>query len=461
MCYVTPVLKGHAWTSDTPSAPKPMRRYQIQTISVCLMLSMIDGFEILIMAFVAPHLSKEWNLDSVQVGYLLSAGLIGMAAGAFLLSPLADRIGRRRTTILCLVLITIGMALSAVAGGLEQMIAYRAFAGIGIGGLVANLNILVSENSSDKRRGMALGIYGIGLPAGVAIGGAISGVLIAHYGWRSAFVFGTVITAVMLLVVIRSLPESTEFLIEKRPKNALAQYNKIAAKLGYDSAATLPERTTPAGSQGVRAGMFTGVMARRTLLLWIGYSCLMAAFYFANTWTPKLLADVTGDTNTGATAGVLINIGGVIGALAFAALTLVVRPRLVNMMLMFGGALAFVAYAASFQMVALGMLLAVGVGMFANGGVAGFYAISPTIYPAAVRGAGVGTMIGVGRLVSIAAPVATGYLLNTGWTPTDLYRLFGAILVAAGVVVLLLDRTYRRRARTPTRRSRNRRPLPR
>lgn len=73
---------------------------------------MVDGFEILIMAFVAPHL------------------------GAFVLSPQADRFGRRPMTIACLVVITIGMGLSAIAGGPIELLIYRGFAGLGIGGLV-------------------------------------------------------------------------------------------------------------------------------------------------------------------------------------------------------------------------------------------------------------------------------------------------------------------------------------
>ena len=272
---------------------QPMRRYQIRTITICFLLSMVDGFEVLIMAFVAPHLSKDWNLSSVEIGYLLSAGLIGMAIGAFFLSPLADRVGRRPMTIACLLIITIGMGMSAVADGPEQLIVFRAFAGLGIGGLVASLNILVSENSSDRRRGLALGIYGAGLPAGVALGGAVSGVLISHYGWRSAFVFGTVVTAILLLVVIRALPESIEFLVEKRPGNALARYNAIAMRLGYAASTRLPEPMAAAAVRSVRGGLFAGIMGRRTVFLWLGYSCLMAAFYFANTWTPKLLTDVT------------------------------------------------------------------------------------------------------------------------------------------------------------------------
>lgn len=427
---------------------QPMRRYQISTIAICLILSMIDGFEILVMAFVAPHLGKSWDIGSVEIGYLLSAGIIGTALGAVFISPLADRLGRRKLAIWCLAGITIGMALSACAVNVPQLIAFRAFAGLGIGGLVANLNVLVSEFSSDKRRGTALGIYGMGYPLGGAVGGAISGVLISVFDWRSAFVFGTVITAVMLVVVIKTLPESIEFLIEKRPAGALDQYNKIANNLGYEQSHELPAPIR-ATERVVRDGLFKGIMLWRTVFLWIGYSCLIAAFYFANTWTPKLLSDATGDSNMGVTAGVLVNVGGVVGSLLFAGLSMVLRPRIVTVLLMFGGVIAFIGYATGFHIVALAMTLAVLVGVFANGGLTGFYAISPNIYPAAARGTGVGWMIGCGRTVSIVAPILTGYLLDGGWTPENVYMMFGGVLVVAGIAALLLDATYRGRSENP------------
>lgn len=422
-----------------------MRPYQIKTVIICFLLCMVDGFEILIMAFVAPHLAEDWQLDAVQIGYLLSAGLIGMAIGAFGLSPLADRFGRRRMTIACLTVITGGMALSAAASGPVDLMLYRGLAGLGIGGLVAGLNILVSENSSDRRRGLALGIYGAGLPAGVAIGGAISGVLISHFGWRSAFIFGTAVTAILLAVVIRALPESIEFLVERRPRNALARYNEVAARLGYQTSTQLPEPEAGQRQRSVR-GLFSGLTGRRTVLLWTGYSCLMAAFYFANTWTPKLLTDVSGDTGIGTAAGVLINIGGVLGALVFAVLTMVIRPRLVNALLLAGGFVVFLACANALDIPTIGLVLCVLVGMAANGGVAGFYAISPSVYPAAVRATGVGLMIGVGRLVAIVAPILTGYLIRSGWQAQDLYVLFGAVMLIAGAFMFALDRTYRGRS---------------
>src|SRR5208337_1235373 len=129
-------------------------------------LTMIDGYEVLVMAFVAPHLARAWGIGPVGVGYLLSAGIFGMALGATFISPLADKIGRRRHIILCLALIAIGMALSAFATSVPMLIAFRAFAGLFIGAVISSLNIMVAEYSSDQRRGTVMGVYGIGLPMG-------------------------------------------------------------------------------------------------------------------------------------------------------------------------------------------------------------------------------------------------------------------------------------------------------
>ena len=428
---------------------QPIRGLQWRAIIICLVLTMIDGFEILVMAFVAPPLAKAWSLSQVQVGYLLSSGVFGMAAGAMLLSPLADRIGRRKHVILCLSFITAGMFLSAFADSVLEMVVYRAGAGLFIGALVATLNITVAEYCSDARRGVMMGVYGIGLPLGAAIGGAISSVLIAQYGWRAPFVFGALIAGVMLVVVIFWLPESISYLVEKRPRGALEAYNRIADKLGYPQAAALPAPMAKGRQQVAWKTIFSGVVGQRTTYLWLAFALLTGAFYFANSWTAKLIADATGDPAMGVRAGVMVPLGGVAGALLFALMSAWARPRLATVAVMFGGAAASWIYASNFQNASLALALAFMVGVFANGGMAAYYAISPGVYPAAVRAAGVGWMIAFGRLVSIATPIMTGYLLAAGWKPAETYKLFAVVLIAAGIACVLLDRTYRGRSENP------------
>ena len=80
-----------------------MSRFQVLAVAVCVTLNMLDGFDVLVMAFTAPEVAREWGLSGARLGVLLSAGLFGMAGALmqFLWSPalgvLSDRYGRRRT----------------------------------------------------------------------------------------------------------------------------------------------------------------------------------------------------------------------------------------------------------------------------------------------------------------------------------------------------------------------------
>lgn len=430
-------------------ATQPMRPFQLRVVGICLVLTVIDGFEMLMMSFVTPVLAKTWRLGPVESGYLLSSSIIGLALGALLISPLADRMGRRPHTIMCLVMITLGMIVSTFVSNVGQMVTARILTGLFIGGILASLNVMVSEYASNARRATAMSVYGMGLPLGTATGGFISGLLLARFDWRAPFVFAAIITGIMAVVCLVWLPESILYLLEKRPAGAVPQYNAIARKLGYDEVSELPAGVSTAQTRSLRHSAFSGLMLRRTIWLWTGFSLLTAAFYFANTWSAKLLADATRNTQTGINAGVLIAVGGVIGSLTMAALTTRYRPRLVTAAFMFLACFAFFAYANFFTSTGAAYALAVVIGIFATGAIIGTYAVAPHTYPTAVRASAVGLMIATIRAVSFIAPIVVGYLLAAGWTPTVTYQLFGLLLVLGSACMVMLDRTYRGRTEDP------------
>ena len=75
-----------------------MSRYQWFVILICILLNVIDGFDVMVMAFTAPAVSAEWALSGAQVGILLSAGLFGMAAGSIFLAPQPSAKAHHRTS---------------------------------------------------------------------------------------------------------------------------------------------------------------------------------------------------------------------------------------------------------------------------------------------------------------------------------------------------------------------------
>ena len=168
----------------------PVTMLQVGVVTICTLLNMIDGFDVLAISFTAPLIARDWNVDPVSLGILLSAGLAGMATGSLFLSPLADLIGRRAVLLLCTVVISIGMLASALTGSVAMLALFRLVTGIGIGGVLSSGNTLLSEYAPQRWRDLSISFMVVGYSGGAIVGGSISAALITLFGWRSAFVFG-------------------------------------------------------------------------------------------------------------------------------------------------------------------------------------------------------------------------------------------------------------------------------
>ena len=180
---------------------RPMTGSQVGVVAICVLLNMLDGYDVLAMAFTASGVTAEWGLSGTQLGFLLSAGLFGMAGGSLFVAPTADYFGRRGVILFCFGTITVGMLLSGMSRNAVELGALRTLTGIGIGGLLASASVITSEYSSNRWRTTALSMVTAGYPVGAAIGGAIAAVLIARYGWRSAFYFGALVSLAALPIV--------------------------------------------------------------------------------------------------------------------------------------------------------------------------------------------------------------------------------------------------------------------
>ena len=419
----------------------PMTRFQVVSVAICVIINMLDGFDVLVMAFTAPALSADWQLNGAQLGVLLSAGLFGMAGGSLFLAPFADRYGRRAIILLCLVLITAGMALSAAAQGVAQLLALRVLTGIGIGGMLASLNVITSEYSSNKWRSTAISIQVIGYPIGATIGGTIAAILIAQYGWRSAFLFGAIASLVMIPIVLWRLPESLDFLLAKRPPNTLQRLNDLLLRMQQKPVARLPE-APPMEEKHAQgnpvAQLFIGGLARSTLLIWSSFFLLMFAFYFVLSWTPKLLVQAGLSSQQGITGGVLMNLGGIIGGTLFGLLSSKLPLRNLTatyLVLTAAGLVLFAMFATNLTMA---FAVALFIGFFIFGSMAGLYSLAPILYPAIIRTTGMGWSIGIGRIGAIIAPIIVGFLLDSGWQAAELYYAFSVPLILAMLLVLAL-----------------------
>jgi len=414
-----------------------MSRYQILVVTICLLIVLAEGYDLLLMAFAAGGVAKEWSLGGAETGLLLSSALVGMALGSAFIAPLADRIGRRLQTLGCLLLVVIAMALSAATMNYAQLGICRLITGLGIGGLVASLPVIAAEFSPQRRRSTMIALYTMGLPLGGVIGGIIAGALLANYSWRASFGVGAALTFVLFLVVLFLMPESIDYLLARRPKGALDSINKTLRKMNIAAVEALPT-PEPRAENRVRNAVFKGRNGIRSALLGFAFFVMMAAFYFATSWTPRLLEQSGLSAQQGISGGMLLNLGGAAAALAFSILAVFFKTRILTVIAFAGGAVAFVAMSLSLGSFGLTLLVAVLVGAFTNGSATGLFALAPDCYPASVRATAVGWASAIGRVGAILAPILAGVLIDNGWTPSGLFLLFAVPLALGAIAVAAL-----------------------
>ena len=150
---------------------RDMTSFQVSAILICLSINMLDGFDVLAIAFTAPAISSDWSLSAGDLGIALSAGLVGMTLGSLFLAPLGDRWGRRPIILGCLIIMSLGMIATGFSRGVPDLSLYRVITGLGIGGMLASLNTIVAEYSSSHRRDLAVSLLQAGYPIGATIGG--------------------------------------------------------------------------------------------------------------------------------------------------------------------------------------------------------------------------------------------------------------------------------------------------
>ncbi|GAB3462053.1 MFS transporter [Streptomonospora sediminis] len=416
-----------------------MSGFQWTAVAVCWILNILDGFDVLVMAFTGPAVQGEWSLSGAQLGMLLSAGFVGMAIGSMLLAPWADRIGRRPMILLCLALAAAGMLLAGISQSALQLGLLRVVTGVGIGGILASSNVIASEYASQRWRGLAVSLNSTGYAIGATGGGLAAVVLIDQFGWRSVFLVGGVCTAVLIPVVLALLPESMDFLTTRRPARALDRINALARRMRREPLDVLPAaESAPTGMAGGFVQLLSGRHRRTTLLLWLLFFLIMASYYFVSSWTPTLMAEAGFSADQGITGGTLLNVGGILGAAILGLLAARFALRSVLMSYMVLTAILLALFSASTSVLAAAFLLGTFIGLFANGCIAGLYAIAPTVYGPGLRATGVGTAIGTGRIGAIISPTAAGALLDIGWTPQALYIVVAGMFVAAAALLLLV-----------------------
>ena len=414
-----------------------MSALQIAAVVITIGLNALDGFDVLSIAFASPGIAAEWHPSNTALGWVQSMELVGMALGSILLGPVADRIGRRRTILGCLVVMTAGMFAVTTVSAILPLCLFRIVTGLGIGGTLAAINAVAAEFSNARTRLLSVSIMSIGFPLGAVLGGTVVAHLLRGHDWRAIFYFGAAITACFIPLVLWLVPESVLWLARKQPAGALASINRTLARMGHAALERLPA-VAPEVRRRSSLDIFGPALIATTLIASAAYFFHVVSYYYVAKWTPKIVVNMGFAAAQGSAVLNWGNIGGMLGGVLLGLATLRFNVKRLTIAAMLLGAVAVTLFGRSAADLTQLSLLAAAALFFTNAGIVGMYAIFAHVFPTHVRSSGTGFAIGVGRGGSVIGPPLAGFLFDQHYAlPTVSMVLALGTLTAAGVLSFL------------------------
>ena len=411
----------------------PMGFRQMLVVFLMVLLNALDGFDVLSSAFAAPGIAADWGVERDALGIMLSAELVGMGFGSVILGGLADKIGRKPAMLLCLVIMAVGMYFAHASNTITEITIWRFITGLGIGGMLAATNAVVAETSSKTGRSISMALYVIGYPLGGVIGGfAAQEWLLVEYDWRAVFLFGAIVTAVMIPLVIMVVPETPAYLAMQKKEGSLEKVNKSLRAYKKPEIASLPTVVEEGPQPKITDILSKPKLRKVTLLLAFAYMFHTLTFYYILKFAPTIVAGAGFTQADAASSLTYANIGGALGGFLFGFLLkkFDIKGPTIGALLL--GVIAVAWFGTGHDTLWTWRAAAFFTMFFLNAAIVGFYAAFARGFPAYARGSGTGFVLGVGRFGAAGSPILAGFLFT--WLGDD-ELLAVSIIMCSGSIV--------------------------
>ncbi|MDR3203149.1 MAG: MFS transporter [Deltaproteobacteria bacterium] len=186
-----------------------------------------------------PSIQKEMGLSAFEVGWLSLSTMLVMAMFSAPVARAADLYGRKRFTIVGLLITMLCSVAAALSNSFQTLFISRAFSGLGLVTFFTTITTMITAAYPAKERGRVLGLTISSVYVGLSMGPILTGFLVELFGWRSLFWF-TVLGMLPPLVLINLVSRADELDIAEEKFDAGGVVVWICAVgLGFTGLASL------------------------------------------------------------------------------------------------------------------------------------------------------------------------------------------------------------------------------
>ena len=170
-------------------------------------MAFIDGS---VANLALPALQAEFNATIMDLQWVIEAYALFLAALLLVGGALGDRFGRKLIYSIGIALFALASIGCGMAPSVQQLIVARGVQGIGAALLVPGSLAIISASFAESDRGKAIGTWSGFSALTSALGPVIGGALIEHVSWRAVFFLNVPLAVIVLYLVYRHVPESSE-----------------------------------------------------------------------------------------------------------------------------------------------------------------------------------------------------------------------------------------------------------
>ncbi|MDR0717042.1 MAG: MFS transporter [Azoarcus sp.] len=419
-------MNAETSVSVTSASVLPRDKIWIAVFIFGFLVLMMDGADLMFLAYSLAELKKEFQLTQSEAGSLGTITLIGMAIGGIYGGWAADRFGRVKTVIWCVAIFSIGTAVLGATHGYWQFAFFRFIAALGLGAAYVTCNTLMAEYVPTKYRTTVLGALQAGWSVGYLLATILAGLIIPHpdYGWRWLF-YVALIPVVLTLLMHWMVPEPHSW-VEANAKRLLGKAAGVANQ-------------TAQKAESAYKIIFDTPQIRNMFILWcLTASFLQFGYYGVGNWMPSYLEKEMGmefkkmteymvGTYTAMILGKIIAgwVADRIGrrpVYAFGAIAAAVFLPLI--------VLYHTPENIIFLMTAFGFVYGIPYGVNAT--------YMTESFETRIRGTAVGGAYNVGRIMAAVAPFAIGFLADRGSIGTGFLVMGGAYFLCGLLPALFI-----------------------
>jgi EmrB/QacA subfamily drug resistance transporter len=161
-----------------------------------------------ILTIAVPTIARELSASAAQLQWTVDAYILVFAGLLLVAGALSDRYGRRLLLVSGLALFGIGSALAPFVTTADQLIALRAFMGLGAAMTMPSTLSIIAEVFDGDERPRAIAAWSAVSGLGIVVGPIAGGWLLEHFPWASVFVVNVPFVVVGIVATLLVVPES-------------------------------------------------------------------------------------------------------------------------------------------------------------------------------------------------------------------------------------------------------------